>query len=149
MAGVNSVPGGEEVTPEARSRIEARLDERLAELERTRAALRRSGSGMRDTELSKLDNHPGDQGSELHDEELDETTEMFLEGEEQQIAAARRALAAGSYGTCGDCGAEIPAARLEARPEATLCIDCQRHSDARQRQQATGGYLRGTSSPAL
>ena len=125
------------MTPEERSRIEARLDERLAELERTRASLRRSGAGMRDTELSNFDNHPGDQGSELHDEELDETTEMFLEGEEHQIAAARRALAAGTYGTCTGCGAEIPASRLEARPEATLCIDCQRHFDARQRQRTT------------
>ena len=123
------------MTREERSRIEARLDERLAELERTRAALRRSGSGMRDTELSNFDNHPGDQGSELHDEELDETTEMFLEEEERRIAAARRALAAGTYGTCTECGAEIPAARLEARPEATLCIDCQRHYDGRRRQR--------------
>ena len=136
------------MTPEERSRIEERLDARLAELERTRAAVRRSGLGMRDTELSNLDNHPGDQGSELHDEELDETTEMFLEGEERQIAAARSALAAGTYGTCGDCGGEIPASRLEARPEATLCLDCQRHHDARQRQRTPGGYLRGASSPA-
>ncbi len=123
------------MTPEERERVEARLDARLAEVERTRAAMRRSGSGMRDGELSRLDNHPGDQGSELHDEELDETTEMFLEGEERQIAAARRALTDGMYGTCADCGAEIPASRLEARPEATLCIDCQRHFDARQRQR--------------
>ena len=125
------------MTAEQRERVEARLDARLAELEHTRAALRRSGSGMRDTELSNFDNHPGDQGSELHDEELDETTEIFLQGEERQIAAARRALAAGTYGTCSDCGTEIPAPRLEARPEATLCIDCQRHHDARQRQRTT------------
>ncbi len=90
---------------------------------------------MRDTELSKLDNRPGDRGSELHDEALDETTEMFLESEEHQIGAARCAVAAGTYGTCTDCGADIPSGRLEARPEATLCIDCQRHHDARQRQR--------------
>ena len=125
------------MTPEERQRVEERLDARLAELERTRAAIRRSGSGMRDGELSRLDNHPGEQGSELHDEELDETTEMFLDGEVRQIAEARRALESGTYGTCKDCGAEIPASRLDARPEATLCIDCQRHFDGRQRQRTT------------
>ena len=125
------------MTPEERQAVEARLDARLAELERTRVAMRRSGQGMRDTELSKLDNHPGDHASELHDEELDETTEIFLEEEERQIGAARRALSAGTYGTCAECGADIPAARLEARPEATLCIDCQRHYDGRRRQRTT------------
>jgi RNA polymerase-binding transcription factor DksA len=134
-AGLISVAGGEEVTPEERKRVEARLDARLEELEHTRAAMRRAGSGMRDTELSKLDNHPGDRGTELHDEELDETTEIFLEEEERRIAEARRALAAGRYGTCSECGGEIPRSRLEARPEATLCIDCQRHFDGRQRQR--------------
>lgn len=125
------------MTAKERERIEARLDARLAELEHTRAAMRRSGAGMRDTELSNFDNHPGDQGSELHDEELDETTELFLDGEKRQIAEARRALAAGTYGVCVDCGAQIPASRLDARPEATRCIDCQRHFDARQRQRAS------------
>ena len=125
------------MTPEERQRVEARLDARLEELERTRAAMRRSGEGSRDSELSNLDNHPGDHGSELHDEELDETTELFLEEEEQRIGEARRALAAGTYGTCSDCHAEIPPERLAARPEATLCIDCQRHYDGRQRQRTT------------
>lgn len=30
----------------------------------------------------------------------------------------------GTYGTCDDCGREIPRERLEARPAASLCIDC-------------------------
>ena len=28
------------------------------------------------------------------------------------------------YGVCENCGQEIAEARLEARPEARLCIDC-------------------------
>lgn len=31
----------------------------------------------------------------------------------------------GKYGICENCSREISAARLEARPEATLCIDCK------------------------
>ncbi len=30
----------------------------------------------------------------------------------------------GSYGRCDDCGAEIPAARLAARPATALCVGC-------------------------
>lgn len=28
------------------------------------------------------------------------------------------------FGYCADCGEEIPLARLQAMPEATLCVDC-------------------------
>lgn len=45
----------------------------------------------------------------------------------KEIGAIRDALAAiraGTYGTCKDCGAQITAARLEALPEATLCVSC-------------------------
>lgn len=31
----------------------------------------------------------------------------------------------GKYGICENCGNDIGAARLEARPEATLCFDCK------------------------
>jgi DnaK suppressor protein len=60
--------------------------------------------------------------------------------ERQQVAAlldqARRRLtdvddalartAAGDYGRCADCGREIAAERLAARPHARTCIDCAR-----------------------
>jgi RNA polymerase-binding transcription factor len=97
--------------------------------------MRRSGEGMRDSELAHVDNHPGDMGSELHDEEVDETTEIFFEAEEARIADARRSLAAGTYGVCIECGREIPPQRLQAVPEAVRCIDCQRHLEAAIRQR--------------
>lgn len=56
-----------------------------------------------------------------------------LEGQavllEREIASVRRALDRvrdGSYGICVQCGEEISPARLEARPEAALCIRCAR-----------------------
>ena len=55
-----------------------------------------------------MDNHPGDLGTETHDEELDETTEIFLDEEERRIAEARHALADGTYGVCCDCHQPIP-----------------------------------------
>jgi RNA polymerase-binding transcription factor len=45
----------------------------------------------------------------------------------REIASAKRALTRienGTYGKCVACGAEIAPRRLEARPEAALCIDC-------------------------
>ena len=48
---------------------------------------------MRDSELAHVDNHPADLGTDLHDEELDETTAIFFDEEERRIAEARRALA--------------------------------------------------------
>lgn len=32
--------------------------------------------------------------------------------------------------TCSECGIEIPCKRLDAVPDATLCIGCQSRSDA-------------------
>lgn len=45
------------------------------------------------------------------------------------IAAALERLAAGSYGQCTDCGVTIPAARLQASPEAQRCIPCQEQAE--------------------
>jgi RNA polymerase-binding transcription factor DksA len=119
------------VTEEERRRIEARLDERLQELARSRLAVGRDDNG----ELAHVDNHPGDIGTELHDEELEETTSLFLEEEERRIDEARRALAHGSYGICKGCGRQIPPERLEAAPEAVRCLDCQRHFEGLHRQR--------------
>jgi len=40
------------------------------------------------------------------------------------------------YGYCDSCGAEIGLQRLEARPTATLCIDCKTLEEMRERQVA-------------
>ena len=45
----------------------------------------------------------------------------------QEIASVHRALLRvenGTYGECVRCGAEIDPKRLEARPEAAMCISC-------------------------
>ena len=53
---------------------------------------------------------------------------------EQQLGMIERALARiedGDYGVCQECGEAIAAARLQAQPWASLCIECQsaRESD--------------------
>src|SRR3954466_4851898 len=125
------------VETEERKSIEARLDERLADLVRTRVAAHRSSDGARAAQPAHIDQHPGEQGSETHDEELSETTAIFFEEEERRIGEARRALADGSYGTCKECSKPIPRERLEVAPEAVRCLDCQRHFEGLHRQHAS------------
>ena len=43
----------------------------------------------------------------------------------QKIQDALERIEAGGYGVCSSCGEEIGLKRLEARPVATLCIDCK------------------------
>ncbi|MBP6058406.1 MAG: RNA polymerase-binding protein DksA [Nitrosomonas sp.] len=42
----------------------------------------------------------------------------------------------GDYGYCESCGIEIGLKRLEARPTATLCIDCKTLDEMREKQIA-------------
>ncbi|MDP2759854.1 MAG: RNA polymerase-binding protein DksA [Sideroxyarcus sp.] len=43
---------------------------------------------------------------------------------------------ADDYGYCDNCGVEIGLSRLEARPTATLCIDCKTLDEIREKQVA-------------
>lgn len=74
-------------------------------------------------ELSLIDNHPADIGSELFERGKDlALTEMW----EHQLEKAEAALArmdAGTYGYCLKCGEPIPAERLQALPSAEYCIE--------------------------
>jgi DnaK suppressor protein len=45
-------------------------------------------------------------------------------------------IVANEYGYCESCGVEIGLKRLEARPTATLCIDCKTLDEMRERQVA-------------
>jgi len=42
------------------------------------------------------------------------------------------------YGYCDDCGIEIGIRRLEARPTATLCIDCKSLQEIKEKQLVGG-----------
>ena len=75
-------------------------------------------------------------GTEGYDSNFADSSQVTAERGEAEALAAKleEALAevdnalekidAGSYGVCEECGKEIAPARLEAKPEARLCIDC-------------------------
>ena len=52
----------------------------------------------------------------------------------RKIDEAVMTLNIGDYGFCETCGVEIGIRRLEARPTATLCIDCKVLDEIRERQ---------------
>src|SRR5207244_1416056 len=49
------------------------------------------------------------------------------------IEAALGRVESGSYGRCASCGEQIPSARLEAMPAATVCVTCKGGSLSRRR----------------
>jgi RNA polymerase-binding transcription factor DksA len=109
------------------------LEERAQELERIRQFVDRTSfeGDERESvdELSSVDNHPADIADMTFQREMDQTVRRIVEVEEDQLRHAMERRAAGQYGICENCGREIPKERLKARPEATLCIDCQREQE--------------------
>jgi len=104
----------------------ARLESAVAELDRHDRDSQSEASGE-----NVYRDHMADQGSATFERELDMT---FEENERDLLEEVRTALAridAGTYGTCARCGAEIPAARLEAVPTASLCITCKEAEETR------------------
>jgi DnaK suppressor protein len=54
----------------------------------------------------------------------------------KKIDEALRNIDLGNYGYCEACGVEIGIRRLEARPTATLCIDCKTLAEIKEKQMA-------------
>ena len=71
--------------------------------------------------------HSSDSSEQAQERENDEVIDAIGEETRAAIAeinAALQRLADGRYGDCQHCGEPIAPGRLEARPEATDCINC-------------------------
>jgi DnaK suppressor protein len=111
--------------------VRARLIELDAELEQSAAVMEHSG-GADTGELSTLDQHPADSGTNLADADREEAGLEVLRGQQERVRGALARLDAGTYGQCIDCGQDLPEERLDARPEAERCVDCQQKAEARR-----------------
>jgi RNA polymerase-binding transcription factor DksA len=110
----------------------------LLEQERLRLAaavefLQDKSSGSLDDELGEIggggsDNHLGDTAGAAYDRELDHGLEEGAQQTLEEIDAAIARIDDGTYGTCENCGTQIPQDRLRAIPWARLCIDDQRRT---------------------
>lgn len=73
------------------------------------------------SELSDVDQHPADVGSETAERELTIGTIEDLRARIDEIDEAFERLRTGSYGSCQTCGRPISGERLEVIPEASFC----------------------------
>ncbi len=111
------------------SRARSLLEEERHRLEEVRSSF--SLGQLSDTdqeslgELSSIDQHPADMGTETFEREK---AESILLSTEAHLADVERALAKlddGRYGICETCGKTIPDERLEARPATRYCLEDQ------------------------
>ena len=111
--------------------------ELLKERERVQAALknlRDEHPGSIEDEAEEISgtletDHLGENASITLGREIDYTLGDNAEQVIAEIDAALKRIDDGTYGTCVNCGTEIPSGRLEANPWASLCIDCKRRAE--------------------
>jgi DnaK suppressor protein len=101
-----------------------------ARLTARREALRETLSGDLDSfgRVSET-NVVGDNVDAAVDSATDEVLSQLVEIESKELGQIERALeriAGGAFGRCEYCGGKITAARINALPYTTSCIDCQR-----------------------
>lgn len=104
-------------------------EQRAAELlkgarERIEGELAGLGRGN-DDELSHVDQHLADEGTELYEHERDEGIAARLREELAAIERAERRLEEGTYGLSVQSGEPIPDARLEVIPWAERTVEEQ------------------------
>ena len=76
------------------------------------------------SEISHVDQHPADQGTEVFLRERDQGLRENYRDELDQVDRALGKLENGGYGYCDKCGTEILKERLEVLPWTPYCIDC-------------------------
>lgn len=105
-----------------------RLEEERTRLQGIRDGLQREqdeGSSETGGELSSVDQHPGDSGTETFEMEKNVSLLEQVDDELREIEAAAQRLERGTYGTCQACGRPIGDARLEAMPATRFCVEDQ------------------------
>ena len=95
----------------------ARLEAQLTELERRRDRIERDLA-------EPLNADSAEQAVEMEDDVSLQAQAALIAREIVSVERALTRIDNGTYGECIRCGSEIAPKRLEARPEAALCIQC-------------------------
>ena len=77
------------------------------------------------SELSLIDQHPADIGTETFEREKDLSILEQVEAQLRDVERAMTRVDDGTYGICEACGRPIDAARRGARPATRFCLDDQ------------------------
>jgi len=105
------------------------LEQRRAELERLAGAEQMAGA--RDLAVQEVETSPADKATVRL---LNDLAHEAAGHHHERLRTTRYALAKfedGTYGECEECGNPIGFSRLQARPEARLCITCQTRAEKR------------------
>ncbi len=97
-------------------------------------------ASLRDSteELSMIDNHPADMGSELFERSKDLSLHELRLRTLHDINLALGRIADGSYGRCLSCGHQIQKERLDALPYASYCLDCKELREEQSKEEGEG-----------
>ncbi len=99
---------------------------------RRRDALRTALAGDLSLLKELRQQNSGDVIDAALDTAQDEISSQLAEVESRELGSIEIALERmrqGEYGACDGCGQQIPLARLQALPYATMCIQCQREAE--------------------
>ncbi len=108
-----------------RELLNAWKDDLIAEVDRTVHHMQDEASNFPD---------PNDRATQEEEFSLELRTRDRERKLIRKIDEALLTLDSGDYGYCEVCGIEIGVRRLEARPTATLCIDCKTLDEIKERQ---------------
>jgi DnaK suppressor protein len=100
-----------------------RLEEMCADLDRSIAILQGEHPGTVASPGYPQDS--ADAGSSLSEADRTEAVLLSARGQRDEVIAALARIQDSTYGQCVDCGHEIPEGRLDARPDASRCVNCQ------------------------
>ncbi|MDH7488184.1 MAG: TraR/DksA C4-type zinc finger protein [Anaerolineae bacterium] len=76
-------------------------------------------------------NHAADDATDVFDQAANVSLLQSLWRNLEEVEAALARFEQGTYGLCLRCGEKIEWARLEAHPQAALCMRCQRRQESR------------------
>jgi RNA polymerase-binding transcription factor DksA len=116
---------------EARQRLEAeraRLTEVRSDFDSENLTEESEDENL--SELSSVDQHQADVGTETFEREKDLSILEQVDAELADVEHALKRLDDGTYGTCEFDGKPIPEARLEALPAARFCVEHQAEAEA-------------------
>jgi DnaK suppressor protein len=108
-----------------RARIQADLDGLEADIATLGGSVHAEGTGV--------SNHLADDATDISEQERDLALIGTLQERMREVDRALERLDAGLYGVCERCGEAIMPERLEARPFAIYCLNCQSQVDRQRR----------------
>jgi len=110
------------------ARLEGEFKRLTEEMEQLKSTIRPADERREGSPFGKRE----EEATESYELERRLTLEKSIREQLASVEHALQKFEDGTYGLCDSCGKPIPPERLEALPQATLCLDCK----ARQAKDA-------------